>query len=164
MVLVAAVARNGVIGTAGQLPWHIPADLAHFKSVTIGKPIVMGRATFDSIGRPLPGRSNIVLTRQEDWSFDGVLVARTPQAALDLAREDHPNTEVCVIGGGQVYELFMPVSTRLEITSVHAEPEGDAHFPVWDQREWRLVAEDSREGSPPFTFQTWIRASTEWDS
>ncbi len=123
----------------------------------MGKPIVMGRLTFDSIGRPLPGRHNIVLTRQRGWDAAGVLVARTPQRALELAREALPESDVCVIGGGQIYELFLPAAERMEITAVDAAPAGDAHFPDWDTTQWRLVAEDARAGPPPFVFQTWQR-------
>jgi len=153
-----------VIGDGGDLPWHIPEDLAHFKSVTMGKPIVMGRATFDSIGRPLPGRKNIVLTRQGGWNVSGVLVANTPQKALELAHEDIPNADVCIIGGGQIYELFLPAATRLEITAVDVSPVGDAHFPERDESQWQLLSADPRKGPPAHTFQTWHRLSGERDS
>lgn len=130
----------------------------------MGKPIVMGRATFDSIGRALPGRTNIVLTRRPDWAAEGVLVATSPDEALALAAVASPGSDICVIGGAQVYDLFMPRAGRLEITMVNAHPEGDAHFPAWDRSEWVLTHEDFRQGDPSYSFQTWRRASTEGDS
>ena len=163
-MLVAAVAGNGAIGVDGGLPWNLPEDLAHFKAITMGKPIIMGRATFESIGRALPERTNIVLTRQADWTAPGVLVADTPPRALHLARGSHPHGDICIIGGGQIYELFLPLATRLEITAIEVAPDGDAHFPPWDPRDWVLVSADARQGPPPFTFQTWRRASAEGNS
>ena len=163
-MLVAAVARNRVIGVNGELPWHLPEDLAHFKSITMNKAIVMGRATYDSIGRPLPGRTNVVLTRQNDWSSDGVLVARTPEDALRIAERTNPESNICIIGGGQIYGLFMPMAGRLELTAVDSEPSGDAHFPPWDRAGWLLVADEPQPGPPPHSFQTWVRLSAERDT
>ena len=140
MSLIVAVSRNGVIGVDNQLPWHLPDDLQYFKSVTMGKPLVMGRKTFDSIGRPLPGRTNIILTRDASWSAPGVEVATTLDDALSLARKACTNNgvdEVMVIGGEQIYRMTMVVADRLYVTEVDAEIAGDAFFPAIDNQQWQ---------------------------
>ena len=139
VVLVAAVAENGVIGRDGELPWHLPEDLAHFRRVTTGNVVIMGRRTFESIGRPLPRRTNIVVTRQRDWSADGVLTA-----ALDVAEEY--DGDAMVIGGGQVYAEAMALADRQVLTEVHASPEGDAHYPSFDREEWVETGREERDG------------------
>ena len=142
MSLIVAVSRNGVIGVDNQLPWHLPDDLQYFKSVTMGKPLVMGRKTFDSIGRPLPGRTNIVLTRDASWSAPGVEVATTLDDALSLARKactDSGVDEVMVIGGEQIYRMTMVVADRLYVTEVDAEIAGDAFFPAIDNQQWQRI-------------------------
>ncbi len=131
---VVAVADNGLIGRDNGLPWHIPADLKYFKSVTMGKPIVMGRKTFESIGRPLPGRTNIVITRNGDYAADGIKVVTTIDAAIDLAATE--TDEVMIIGGAQIYKSAFPKCNRLYLTEVHLSPEGDAFFPDYDKSEW----------------------------
>jgi dihydrofolate reductase len=137
---VVAVSRNGVIGREGGLPWHISSDLKRFKEITMGKPVIMGRKTWDSLPRkPLPGRRNIVITRQEGFTAEGAEVAASPQEALRLAG-DVP--EVAVIGGGEVYRLFWPMVDRLYLTEVDLELEGDTHFPALDPAEWREVARE----------------------
>jgi dihydrofolate reductase len=146
ITLVAAVARNGVIGADGDLPWRIPEDLAFFKRTTMGHPLVMGRATFDSIGRPLPGRRSIVITRTRNWRHDGVEVAGSMPVALDLAAAGRGGDEVFVIGGGQIYRLAMPLADRLLITEVEVEPEGDVTFPDIEPGTWVEVARDEGEG------------------
>ena len=146
ITLVAAVARNGVIGTGGDLPWRIPEDFAFFKRTTMGHPMVMGRATFDSIGRALPGRRSIVITRSRNWRHDGVEVAGSMPVALDLAAGGRGGEEVFVIGGAQIYELAMPFADRLLITEVALEPEGDVTFPRIDRSEWVEVSRDERDG------------------
>jgi len=128
--MIAALATGQVIGVDNRMPWHLPADLRHFKQVTLGKPVIMGRRTFESIGRPLPGRTNIVLTRDPHWQAAGVLVAHTPEQALELAGEAD---EVMVIGGGKVYEQFLPQAQRLYLTHVDFEPRGDTRFPDYEQ-------------------------------
>ncbi|MBW8192316.1 type 3 dihydrofolate reductase [Neiella marina] len=127
--LIAAMGRNRVIGKDNKMPWHMPADLKHFKAVTMGKPVVMGRKTFESIGRPLPGRMNIVVTRDEDYRADGVEVVRSPTQAIELASK--ATEDVMIIGGGQIYQHFLPMATDLYLTFIDAEPEGDAYFPEW---------------------------------
>ncbi|MCP3973008.1 MAG: dihydrofolate reductase [bacterium] len=158
IVLVAAVARNRVIGVDGSLPWSIPADLQRFKALTTGKPIVMGRATYESIGRPLPQRTNIVLTRNPDFVGAGVRPAADAATALRIARQEHgENAEICVIGGGQVYSLFMPVATRMELTVVDLAPEGDVYFPPWSGDSWEHVWSERHPGPPSFEFVRFLR-------
>ena len=140
--LIVAVSRNGVIGLNNQLPWHLPEDLKYFKSVTMGKPIVMGRKTYDSIGRPLPGRTNIVITRDPAWSAPGVEVAQSLEAALALGKtacEAAGAEEIMVIGGEQIYRMCIENADRLYLTQVDAEVEGDAFFPDIDLNAWHQV-------------------------
>lgn len=144
VVLVAAVADNGVIGAEGELPWHLPDDLAHFKRVTTGNVVIMGRKTYDSIGRPLPKRTNIVVTRQADWSVDGVITAPSLTEALALAEEY--DGDAMVIGGGQIYELAMPLADRQVLTEVHSAPDGDAYYPPFDREEWVETDREPRGG------------------
>lgn len=137
---VVAVSRNGVIGREGGLPWHISSDLKRFKQITMGKPVVMGRKTWDSLPRkPLPGRRNIVITRQGGFAAEGAEVAATPEDALRLCG-DAP--EVAVIGGGEVYRLFWPHVDRIYLTEVDLDVEGDTHFPALDPAVWREVARE----------------------
>lgn len=159
ITLVAAVATNGVIGKAGRLPWSIPADLRRFRELTIGKPVVMGRATFDSIGRPLDGRTNIVLTRNSRFDVPNVHRAPEPASAVAIAQELHgADTEICVIGGAEVYRIFLPNADRLELTMVALTPDGDTYFPEWDQAKWIRIAAVPHAGPPPHEYTTWERA------
>ena len=137
--LVVAAAKNNVIGRDGELPWHLPDDLRHFKRLTTGKPVIMGRRTFESIGRPLPDRRNIVMTRNPDYAAAGCDVVTSVSDALDLAGH---GTEVMVIGGGQVYRDFLPRADRIYMTRVQAEIEGDTHFPEIDTSDWQLVSSE----------------------
>jgi dihydrofolate reductase len=142
IVLVAAVAENGVIGRKGGLPWRLKSDLQHFRAITLGKPVVMGRKTWDSIGRPLPGRTNIVATRDRAFTARGAVVADLA-AALEVARADALRRNVdaiAVIGGGDIYAQVFALATRLEITRVHARPEGETVFPPLDPAQWRETA------------------------
>lgn len=144
LCLIVAVSRNGVIGRDNQLPWHLPEDLKFFKSVTMGKPILMGRKTFESIGRPLPGRTNIVISRDPQWHSPGVQVAQSLEAALERGREacrTESAEEIMVIGGEQIYRMSLPLADRLYLTQVDAEIEGDAYFPVVDFDDWQQVSE-----------------------
>ncbi|MFZ0013532.1 MAG: dihydrofolate reductase [Acidimicrobiia bacterium] len=151
-VIVAAVAGNGVIGVDGDLPWRIPDDMARFKELTMGEALVMGRETFESIGRPLPGRTTVVLTRRPDWSHPGVEVAHSLQEALDMASS--LGLDVFVSGGAEVYRAALDVADRLELTEVDTEPQGDTFFPDVDWSKWREV---SRDPHPGFTFVTYDR-------
>lgn len=152
-VIVAAVGRNGVIGVDGSLPWRIPEDMARFKDLTMGGALIMGRATFESIGRPLPGRTTIVLTRRPDWSHHGVEVARSLDEALETAASR--DLDAFISGGAEVYRAALDVADRIELTEVDAEPEGDTYFPTVDWSLWREVA---REHHPGFAFVTYDRA------
>jgi dihydrofolate reductase len=134
IALVVAVADNGVIGRGGSLPWHLPDDLKFFKSVTLGKPVLMGRRTFDSIGRALPGRRNLLLTRGSPGLPEGIEAVGSIEAALALVADA---AELCVIGGAQLYAETLPRAQRLYLTQVHAHIDGDVYFPSWVLSEWR---------------------------
>jgi dihydrofolate reductase len=149
ITLVAAVARNHVIGAAGAIPWRLPGEQARFKALTIGHVLVMGRLTYDSIGRPLPGRTTVVVTRQAGWQppggpFEQVLVAHDVAAALRIAAD--VDDEVFVVGGGEIYREAMPVADRLVISWVDQEPPGDAYFPGVDGEVWTRVRAEPGEG------------------
>jgi len=162
LVLVLARARNGVIGHKGELPWHLPEDLKRFKRMTVGKPVIMGRKTFESIGKPLPGRQNIVLTRDRDWRADGVTVVPNLAEAIAAAGLD-PRARadgIMVIGGAQIYAEALPSATRIELTEVDAAPAGDTVMPPFDPGHWREVAREAHpaaEGQPGFAFVTLLR-------
>ena len=138
--LVVAASTNNVIGSDGGLPWHLPDDLRHFKRLTTGNPIVMGRRTFESIGRPLPDRRNIVMTRDPDYVAPGCDVVSSVREALDLVEDAD---EVMIIGGGQVYRDFLPHADRIYLTRVQADVEGDTYFPDIDEAGWRLVSSEA---------------------
>ena len=143
LTLVAAVSENGVIGRGNALPWRLKSDMRHFRALTMGKPVVMGRKTYLSIGRPLSGRTNIVVSRDTDFSAPGIVVAASLAVAVELARGDalrRDVSEIAVIGGGDVYAQLMSVADRLEITRVHTDINGDAHFPAIDPDGWREIA------------------------
>lgn len=133
--LIVAMADNHVIGHNNRLPWHLPADLKHFRAITLGKPVLMGRKTWESIGRPLPGRQNLVVTRSGEYRADGAECASSLSAALQLAE----GVEVMVIGGGELYRLALPLATRMVLTLVDCLPEADTWFPAWDESEWRVI-------------------------
>ena len=154
---MAAVARNGVIGADGEMPWDLPADLAHFKRTTLGHPVILGRRTFEGVverlGGPLPGRTNIVLSRGEPDLPSGVVLAESVEAALEAARETGSDT-VYVAGGGTVYEQFLPLADRLVLTEVDAAPEGDTRFPDLDDDAW---VETGRQVHDGFAFVEYKR-------
>jgi dihydrofolate reductase len=152
LTLVAAYADGRVIGDRGRIPWHLPDDFTHFKATTMGGVLVMGRATYDSIGRPLPGRSTVVVTRNPHWSAEGVLVAHSVPEALALAAEQ-PG-EVYVAGGTQLYEQTLPLATHQVLTEVHLTVDGDAHYPAFDLDEW---VETRRESRPDLDWVWWER-------
>jgi dihydrofolate reductase len=164
LVLVAAIAENGVIGHNGRLPWKIPGDLKHFKKLTMGKPVVMGRSTYESMGGPLKGRVNIVLTRDQTYKATGAVVAKDLDSAIALAVEEaakEKTDEIAIIGGNGVFEETLPRAFRLEITEVHGSPEGDTYFPKFDKGEWKEIRRDGpqqgKNDSLPYTFITYER-------
>lgn len=150
LTLVAARGRNGVIGRDGGLPWHLPEDLRRFRELTWGTAMIMGRATWQAIGRPLPGRTSVVVTRTPGWSAPGAVVVHDLQEALAL----YPGEPLSVIGGGQVYAQTIDLADRLEITEVDQEPEGDTLFPQIDPQRWR---ETARQGRGGYAFVTYER-------
>ncbi len=138
--LVVAAAENNVIGVNNELPWHLPKDLQYFKQLTMSKPIIMGRKTFDSIGRPLPGRENIVITRQQDWQHEGVHVVHDLAAAVELAQQLNPALDVMIIGGAEIYRQSLPLADKIYLTRVYTELDGDAFFPALDSSLWHQTA------------------------
>jgi dihydrofolate reductase len=155
--VIVAVAENGVVGKNNALPWYLPEDLKYFRQTTMGKPIVMGRKTFESIGKPLPGRSNIVVSRNPDYRAEGVAVVGSLTEALELATDIaviDGKDELMVIGGAAIYAAAIPLADRLYITEVHAEVAGDAYLPEVDWSEWReLVRERHAAAGPnPYDF------------
>ena len=144
-VIIAAVAENGVIGQGGTMPWRLKSDMKHFRSLTMGKPVVMGRKTWLSTAlKPLPGRTNIVVTRDKSFTAPGALVTRSLDIALEAARGDalRRGTDIMVIGGTEIYRQAMPLADRLEITRIHMAPEGDTTFPPIDPAIWREAARE----------------------
>lgn len=135
IAIIAAIADNGIVGNNDTLPWHLPRDLQRFKTITMGKPIIMGRKTFQSIGKSLPGRTNIVLTTDPSFNAVGCKVAHTPQEALRYARDTHA-AEVLVIGGSTVWQEFLPITETLYLTRVHTSPAGDTAFPQFNPDDW----------------------------
>lgn len=156
--IIVAIAANGMIGCHNRLLWHIREDLQFFKRTTAGHPVVMGRRTFDSLGRPLPGRRNVVVTRQSDWRFDGVETVHSLEQALALF---DPREEVFIIGGAQIYAQALPLADRLYITRVEKEYEGDTVFPAFETKDWRLVFTERHDRGEmfehPFRFEMWER-------
>jgi dihydrofolate reductase len=164
VVFVVAIAENGVIGSQGAIPWRIKSDMKRFKALTSGKPVVMGRKTFVSIGRPLPGRTNIVVTRDPDFRSPGVVVTHSFADARGIAKGDALRrfaTEIAVIGGAEIYAQWMACADRLEITEVHAKPEGDTRFPAIDAADWEEVARVRNPAGPDdsadFSYVTYRR-------
>jgi len=149
VTFVVAVSNNGIIGHEGAMPWHLPEDLKHFKRITLGHAMVMGRRTFESIGRPLPGRRSLVVTRQQDWSAPGVEVFHSIEAALDAA-----GPAVMVVGGGDLYRQLLPLADVLEVTHIDADLEGDTSFPAIDPAIWERVGGETHDG---FSFVTYHR-------
>lgn len=155
--LIAAVADNGVIGNAGALPWHLPADLKHFKQLTVGKPVVMGRKTYESIGKPLPGRHNIIITRQRDFVAAGCTVVHSLAEALTAA---DPAPDVMVIGGAELYAQTLLLADRLLLTEVHVDAAGDTLFPTFSKGDWRQtsrVQHPPEAGRPGYSFVVFER-------
>lgn len=147
LAMIAAVAENNAIGINNKLPWYLPGDLRYFKAVTMGKPIIMGRKTFDSLRKPLPGRTNIVLTRDREYQREGISVVYSLKEAIALAEDIaliNGHEEVMVIGGEQIYREALPVAGRLYLTRVHRRFEGDAFFPALEPSEWKETVREDR--------------------
>ncbi|NHN77804.1 dihydrofolate reductase [Azotobacter chroococcum] len=163
LALIAAVAANGVIGRDNKMPWHLPADLRHFKASTLGKPIVMGRKTWDSLGRPLPGRLNLVVSRQPGLALEGAETFASLEAALSRADawgRAQGAGEIMLIGGAQLYAQALPLAERLYLTRIDLAPQGDACFPAWDSADWRLASREEHPATaeaPGHAFEVWER-------
>ncbi len=163
VVLIYARAANGAIGNEGDLPWRLPADLKRFKALTMHKPMIMGRKTFQSLPGLLPGRRHIVLSRRDDLKADGVEMAGSVQEALALAAKDNDSGEIAVIGGAAIYDVFMPLAHRIELTQIHADYQGDT-FMAEPGRDWVLTAREDHgaDGAhPAFSFLTFKRAGVD---
>ena len=158
--IIVAASTTNVIGVQGELPWRLSNDLKRFKKITMGKPIVMGRLTYESIGRPLPGRQNIIITRQTDFTGAGCDVVASPEAARAAAGDVE---EIMIIGGGEIYALFLPLADRIYLTRVHTEISGDAFFPQPEDSEWRMSASEKHGADAShaldYSFETWDRIS-----
>ena len=164
IIIVAAVAENGVIGRGNALPWRLKSDMAHFRELTMGKPVVLGRKTFQSIGKPLSGRTTIVISRDESFSAPGIVIAPNFEAALTAAHGDalRRNADAIIVaGGGDIYAQALPLATRLVITQVHKRVDGDARFPAVDLKLWRECARSEHKPGPQddagFAFVTYDR-------
>ncbi|MEN3802481.1 type 3 dihydrofolate reductase [Aeromonas veronii] len=158
--MIAALAKKQVIGKNNLMPWHMPADLAHFKRVTLGKPVLMGRKTFESIGRPLPGRRNLVISRNPDYQAEGIEVVGSVEAALALLAGSSVE-ELMVIGGGHLYAEMLPSADCLYLTRIDLAVEGDTRFPAFDDGQWQRVDCESHPADDknphPYSFETWQR-------
>jgi dihydrofolate reductase len=156
--LIAAMGKHRVIGIENRLPWRLPADMKHFRALTMGKPVLMGRKTFDSIGKPLPGRTNIVVSQDPDFHPEGVTVARSIAEALAAERDA---AEIMVIGGASFYTQLLPRAQRLYLTEIHQAFDGDAFFPAWDPHEWREIQREDHaadgDNIHPYSFITLAR-------
>ncbi|MGB9366178.1 MAG: dihydrofolate reductase [Xanthobacteraceae bacterium] len=168
IVIIAAVAENGVIGRGGAMPWRLKSDMQHFRALTMGKPVVMGRKTYLSLSvKPLPRRTNVVVTRDTSFTAPGVLVARSLETALEAARGDalRRGTDIMVIGGAEIYAQAMPLADRLEVTRIRTQPEGDTAFPPIDPAVWRETARKPHpagEGDDAaFDFVSYIKGGSE---
>ena len=147
--LVAAVATNGVIGAGGKLPWHLPEDLKHFKNLTLGHPIIMGRRTWESLGKPLPGRENIVVSRKAGFEAPGASVASTIEAAIALCSGE---SLAFVIGGAEIYAAALPLADGLILTEIQQDFEGDTRFPDWDRKAWRASQKETHTSTDGVRF------------
>ena len=155
IALIVAASQNNVIGRNNQLPWHLPGDLQYFKTMTLGKPVIMGRKTFESIGKPLPGRDNIVISRQTNYTADGIKVVSSLEQAIALGQSINLINgieEVMVIGGAQIYEKSLDLADRVYLTRVHRKVEGDAYFPALDSQLWHEIAREDIAAKEPNPF------------
>lgn len=160
--IIVAAAENEAIGLNNQLLWHLPNDLKYFKNTTWAMPVIMGRKTFESVGKLLPGRTNIIISRQTNWEFPGAIRCSSLDAALEAARSTNC-LEAFIIGGGEIYREAFPIAHRIYMTRVHARPEADTFFPSIDPSQWTLIREEAFEADEKhafsYRFQTWDRKS-----
>lgn len=152
--LIAAISENRVIGRDNSMPWHLPEDLRFFKQQTLGKPVIMGRKTFQSIGKPLPQRPNLVVTRSCDWTADGVEVFGSLEDALEAARQLEPS-EIIIGGGADIYKLALPYADKMYLTYIHKTIEGDTFFPEFDASNWQETAREKRKSKAGVAF-SWV--------
>ncbi len=168
MSLIVAMSDNRVIGRNNEMPWHLPEDLKFFKRITMGKPIIMGRNTFESIGKPLPGRANIVITRNPDYHADGVHVVASVEEAIELSGQltaPDLEAEIMVIGGSQIFAETLPIADRIYLTELHTKIEGDVFFPRFPRDQWQEIARENRPATPenPFTYSFLILERTTFE-
>lgn len=158
--IIVAASENNVIGINNHLPWHLPVDMKYFKDMTMGKPIVMGRKSFEELGRVLPGRPNIMITRQTDYTAEGLYIVPSLEAGIEKAKT-FGTEEIFITGGGEIFKMALPIIDRLYLTRVHAEVSGDTYFPEFDPRGWKLVKNERHEKDEKhayaLTFQVWER-------
>jgi len=158
--IIVAASENNVIGVNNHLPWHLPVDMKYFKDMTMGKPIVMGRKSFEELGRVLPGRPNIMITRQSDYKAEGLYIVPSLEAGIEKAKT-FGTEEIFITGGGEIFKMALPIIDRLYLTRVHAEVSGDTYFPEFDPRGWKLVKNERHEKDEKhayaLTFQVWER-------
>lgn len=158
--IIVAASENNVIGINNHLPWHLPVDMKYFKDTTMGKPIVMGRKSFEELGRVLPGRPNIMITRQKDYNAEGLYIVPSLEAGIEKAKT-FGTEEIFITGGGEIFKMALPIIDRLYLTRVHAEVTGDTYFPEFDPRGWKLVKNERHEKDEKhayaLTFQVWER-------
>jgi len=156
ITLIAAMAENRVIGKDNQLIWHFPDDLKHFQSLTSGHHVIMGRKTFESVGRPLPKRTNIIITRQTDYSAEGCLIAHSIEEAIAMVKDDE---QPFIVGGAEIYQQALDLADSIELTIIHGEYEGDSYFPQFDENVWKLARGEKKEADAkhihPFEFLTY---------
>lgn len=165
IVLIYARAANGAIGHEGALPWRLPADLKRFKALTMGKPMIMGRKTFESLPGLLPGRRHIVLTRRESWDSSGAEIAHSRKEALELASQGNDTSEIMVVGGAAIYDVFRPLAHRIEVTEIHADYPGDTFMKPLGP-EWEIEAREDHDADgdyPAYSFVTYARVSDPMD-
>lgn len=159
IVLIYARAANGTIGFENRLPWHLPEDLKRFKALTMGKPMIMGRKTFESLPGLLPGRRHIVLTRRENWQSDGAIVVGSVEEALETAKEGNATGEIPIVGGAAIYDVFRPLASRIEVTEIHAEFRGDVFMKPLGP-EWQMSAREdhpAKGDKPGYSFVSYRR-------
>ncbi len=158
--IIVAASENNVIGINNHLPWHLPVDMKYFKDTTMGKPIVMGRKSFEELGRVLPGRPNIMITRQPSYAAEGLYIVPSLEAGIEKAKT-FGTEEIFITGGGEIFKIALPIVDRLYLTRVHAEVTGDTYFPEFDPKGWKLVKNDRHEKDEKhayaLTFQVWER-------